>query len=82
MVQRHMAMRQKPNWDPREHGKKKEVGDVDAMKKQGKQIAKMGKRGQEKKSIDASVFPTLGQSNSYIAMSSVRKILIWCIFRR
>jgi hypothetical protein len=82
MVQRHKSRTsQNPNAPREPRGKKREVGDMDAMKKQGKQIAKMGKRGQEKKSIDASVFPTLGQSDSFIAMRFITRILIWCNFR-
>jgi hypothetical protein len=64
-------MRQNPNLgtqDPRDRRKKSDLGNPEAMKKQGKQIAKMGKRGQERKPIDATVFPTLGQSNSCIVL--------------
>lgn len=68
LVQRHKSrMSQHPNLgtqDPLDRRKKKELGDPEAIKKQGKQIAKMGKRGQERKPIDATVFPTLGQSDS------------------
>jgi hypothetical protein len=75
LVQRHKSgMRHHPNLgtqDPRDRRKKKDLGDHEAMKKQGKQIAKMGKRGQERKPIDASVFPTLGQSDSCIMLQCI-----------
>jgi hypothetical protein len=75
LVQRHKSkMSQQHNLgtqDPLDRRKKNELGDPDAMKKHGKQIAKMGKRGQERKPIDSSVFPTLGQSDSSIVLQCV-----------
>jgi hypothetical protein len=75
LVQRHKSgMRQHPNLgtqDPRDRRKKSDLGNPEAMKKQGKQIAKMGKRGQERKTIDSQAFPTLGQSVLCIVLQCI-----------
>jgi hypothetical protein len=72
LVQRHKSgMRQHPNLGSQDPRKKSDLGNPEAMKKQGKQIAKMGKRGQERKPIDSQAFPTLGQSDSFIMLQCI-----------